>query len=196
MDRPQKLLRELSRARKRVTAVLKKGPYFGVDELMPKIHAFMDAYGKFQKYSDLMTAYAREHGDEEFDERDDLDRLLSDMDLSQIRGDHTASEWLESVADMVDGRGEWVRMLRQALPDAVKLAENAVGVPDQADHALLEQSREFLDVCPPEKIDAASRSMEEDEHRCVECAVEVRRAASDLADRCAQGLVERRRRPR
>lgn len=193
MDRPKKLLRELSRARKRVSAVLKKGPYFGVEELMPKLHAFLEAYGKFQNYSDLLGAYAREH---ELTEHEEFDELLDDLDLNQIRGDHTASEWLESVADMVEGRREWVRLLREALPDALEMARQATVDPENAEARLLEQSREFLEACPPEKVDDTARSMEDEERRCAECAVEVRQAASDMADRCARGMVERRQRSR
>jgi hypothetical protein len=190
-------IREVSRARKRVTRILRQGRHFRIEDLEPRVRALLKAYRKCVQMNDLMLAYAMEHAPEaEPREQEELRGLLEQFDVTRIQGDHTAAEWLESVADMVEVKREWVSLVRERLPDVVALARRisrrAPAEPEEEE--LGRMARDFLDLVEGPKLDQTLREMEREERRCVACAREIRGVAEELNERCARQMLDRRRR--
>lgn len=178
-------MRDLRRARKRVRRALKPGAHFDIDMLAPRLRELNRAYRRAWAMNGAVEAMADEYAEERTEE---LESMLAQARLYQIQSDHWAAEWLDTTAELLVGKQEMLRLLREGLPGIVNLALH--GGDDDADAV---EARAMLVQLDPDRIDEYFDEIRRREALCAECAEELRRESAELADRAAEAIVRRHR---
>lgn len=175
-------MRDLRRAQKRVQRALRKGPFFDIDALAPRLRAMTRAYRHAWNMNGAVEAMADEYAPE----RDEpLETMLDQARLGQIQSDHGVAEWLDMTAELLDQKGQLLRDIREALPDLVRLALHGGDDPEAV------RARSILEHIDPDHIDEFIDDLRRRESLCGECAGELRTESVALAERAAAAIVKR-----